>query len=435
MQTSQRTAIPSLSLFRQRRSGSSLLRCLLACLFLARSLPAATPQEIGPEPLPENAELWIKLDAKLFEELLRDQDIAAQLQVKGELTLRPLQDPTSRKAADWVQRLDRALRAADPQRTKAIPRPELYVVEAESENAFTTSSPVICLSNVSLKMPGQGRLSEELAQFFGQACPRSKELPAAAASSFIARFAALSGGCRLERETDDKAIIKAEAENLSFRVSGSCEVLELAKARGVGRVQGWYAWYPRAYMIDAITLTQGSLKLPEAALVAMIFHELGHYYAAHSVVPPPSVWVQWPKEGPAGARVLSAEDAALKELESFQSDCLDKNRAPKDPAACRQRLEGFKAQHFISYTVEDRADDWALAFLDRLQLDPRWLIQWLSPVDQPCSAYDPKDRLSFFAELSPRDYGSVHHTRCFRVKRILASRPELSSVSLKGAKQ
>lgn len=411
------------SFFRWRRA---LLATFLS-LFLA-SLGAQSAGGFAPQEVPADPSLWTKIERKQLPAILADQRIAAQLKLKEALVIRAPQDPDTRRAAEWVAKLDRAFRKADPSRSASIPVPEVYVLEASIVNAFTTTTPVICYSNVSITLPSTQGKTEELSSLFGASCPQSEDLSPAEVAEFIARFAKISGGCRLESSGS------SPGEKLSFTLEGSCEAQKLAAARGVARIQGWYAWFPRPTMVNAITLTSGIFARPEGELVAMLFHELGHYYAAHSAQPPADLWIQLSEKGP--ARVLSEKEPLRAEIDFFKSACLS-SQPPQDPADCRRRFEALKAQHLINYTAEDRADDWALDYLRRLKLDSNWLTQWLTPRDKTCPAFDVRAPWpsSLFAELSPRDYASVHHTPCFRVKRIQAAQADQSQVSLKGAKQ
>jgi hypothetical protein len=165
----------------------------------------------------------------------------------------------------------------------------------------------------------------------------------------------------------------------------------------------------------------------EEHVVALMAHELGHYYRAHMTMPVDRVDFFYALEGDtADGRPVPAPDYVAQ-----TNAVLDKLRAGKDSAADfepENTLMSTKRLGF--YTVEQEADEIALELLWKIGISPtvgvdmmlHWTaVDWVDPEDVPvdqCAAMRAKDFRDDKGALISVPVGNIsdpHHNFCFRV--------------------
>ena len=214
-----------------------------------------------------------------------------------------------------------------------------------------------------------------------------------------------------------------------------CNIAPALSSENIGKAEG-YGFFSTS---QVITITSGMiLKLKqENQLVAVIAHELGHYYRSH-----PSMYTNkynfFFKLGAENSSSKPVPDAALSELGAQAVAASKKSRMPggkfnvTDPDAQKVLLQAISSR-LGQYTYEQEADELALEWLAELGIEPQVLTDKLFALLQfksdkvtnlpfefgyehckKLSEYQWKLQDGSMAFVPVGDFSNPHHSLCYR---------------------
>ncbi len=197
----------------------------------------------------------------------------------------PETHPMTLRLQYWATRLDETLRQRYPGLLENVPTPKVAVLNTDDINAYVGDMPV-CFDNVVLRFgenavvpfPGTGG-----AYYEGQIFDPSDGLKHLACRHQTVTFTELLAQTNHYNNTDHlcKLLVKiVSAGKFEVRPSDGCLVDQQLKAKGA--LESFVAMQTAQH----VTVFSGILRsMSEDQMVAILYHELGHYYHGHAVDP------------------------------------------------------------------------------------------------------------------------------------------------------
>ncbi len=188
----------------------------------------------------------------------------------------------TKKSQVWIDKIDAALRAAHPSAMAGVPKPKARVLREASPNAFIAPAPICYTATVKLN-PGTPTAATtvdaayldsrngELSSWPGEDLPCLDAGTAGAArlKSYALAFNAKSTGCKLTVTTTGTSA--SLAGNAACSIHADLEGAVQAKKVVLLQTADW------------VTIHTGIFKaMTEESFVAVVAHELGHYYRSHA---------------------------------------------------------------------------------------------------------------------------------------------------------
>jgi Zn-dependent protease with chaperone function len=376
----------------------------------------------------------------------------------------PTDDPMTERLQFWIDRMDEALREAHPAALKHTPRPRVLVRNDDQINAWVSYIPVAWKVPTRIGeateptmadggAPEEGDAGTEEGGAGGGASPGgsgARELVIAKSGQITTAFAT-----PLEREHGTRQLqqfLKFHNEGFSkCRLALEDDTLVLGEECAVDGNVAARTSDRLAYLATGkwVTVTTGFIQamLDEDRIVAVLAHELGHYYRAHSAQPT-DVLNYFYNLGdgnhvhkPRPATRFNEMTAQVRDKLRSSSWWVDFSE--ENAVAGKERL-GF-------YTTEQEADDIALEILTKIGMPPTLFADAMLALqravdDSPWSSSDTgelkweecsmlrdkgfKDERGKWANVPVGDLRSAHHSYCFRVfnisREIAAHRYEVS---------
>jgi Zn-dependent protease with chaperone function len=372
----------------------------------------------------------------------------------------PTDHPMAQRLQFWVDQMDAALRAANPDALKNTPKPQIILRKDEDPNAWVTYMPVVWRVPTRLTRaasatpdagapspspdadPDAGAAGDDGGAAADAGPPPPPPPPAAAPQFFLMSTGKITTGSDaspLERDTDEKQI----GEFIKFHNEG------FAKCRlafeGGTIVFGEGCAVDSSVTLDRseriayystskwVTVTTGLITsmLDEDRIVAVLAHELGHYYRTHSTQPSDQLNYFYAL-GDANAPTKPAPDPryleqTLKVRDKLRSSDWFTSYDDENKLMTEQRL-GF-------YTTEQEADEISLEVLAKIgvppTLGPDSQLQLHKIVDDMGGAGDDgtikweqcsvlrdrgfKDENGAIVSVPVGNLSDPHHSFCFRV--------------------
>ncbi len=290
----------------------------------------------------------------------------------------PEGDPLTRRAQFWMDQIDLALRSHYKGQFSHIPKPIARIWISASPNGFTVPISVCGLVPVRFGDGIQKLPDDKIASisFSGELFPmpnnRCREHGAVSPQDMAEWFNRNVGSCGMSASSDNKELVISECK-LASTVQQPQSSQDGIRASGFGFFS----------TSQVVTLTSGlflTLKT-EAQLVAVIAHELAHYYRSHPSMStakfnffyklenynPPQKPTPSPELIELGIKAIQSSRGARKPGERF---------VVTDPAA-RIILAQAATEKLGYYTYEQEADELALEWLALVGIAPQVLIEKL----------------------------------------------------------
>jgi hypothetical protein len=335
--------------------------------------------------------------------------------------------PIVQRLQFWADAADAALRAKYGAKLANVPKPQIYIDASDSDldgadNALTRQAAVCLPQAVKLVQPG-GKPADIVAfDNNGIALPLTDCLArpdyAKAHKDIIATFNKGSGECKITDGTT------------SFTFGAKCMYsVELTGGPKSGKSSGYEA--TSSYIAFGPKLIQ-ILENDEDEMIAVIFHELGHYYRAHLTLATDYYSYFYALDQvPAGTRPApDAKYAALtKSVHATQQLSVISKFHPSFDGADKQVAD----DHLGFYTIEQEADDFSLEVLAAANIDPQAAIRAQLDLGASFEASDGvnpgeltiaqcrqleaagwKDASGAAAQIPLGTVADIHHSFCFR---------------------
>ena len=293
--------------------------------------------------------------------------------------------PMAQRLQFWVDRFDEALRARNPEAMRVVPKPRIIIYKQAQPNAWTTGAPVAWKVPTELwrepPAPIEAGAGEDGGEDGGAGQQPSRP-EVVSRSPFLLRreglVAAMDEGKWYEREHDDRALEQlvsyAREGFATCRLAFEDGTLSIGKECIGKNPPGWrlsrYVAVPA--MSTWVTVTTGLITsmLDEDRLVAVLAHELGHYYRAHSFMPMEVTSYFYSLDEPR-TRSKPAPDPRHMELTlQVRKKLRDAPLMWFFPQDYSEENARMVEHHLGFYTDEQEADELSLEILARIGLPP-----------------------------------------------------------------
>lgn len=338
----------------------------------------------------------------------------------------PVEGALTQRLQFWLDAMDDALREAHPEAMKGTPKPLVIIRKDSTANAWVSYIPVAWsvptrLSRAEKKEEGDDTGARELAilksgrvsKSFAE--PLERKHNKTRLKEFVRFHNNGFTACKLKLEEDTVVfgddcaptsdLYGERSDRLAFNATGK--------------------W---------ITVTTGLLEelLDEDRIVAVLAHELGHYYRAHGGQPSDVLNYFYDLGDGNHAKIPPPDERFLEQTaavrEKLRSDSWFVNWDEENRLMTEQRL-GF-------YTTEQEADDIALELLTKIGMPPGLAIDAMLQLHKQsddaswsggrngeigwaeCSTLRDrgfKDEEGRFVSVPVGDPSNAHHSYCFRI--------------------
>ncbi len=308
-----------------------------------------------------------------------DKLVAPRLGTKDHKALFvPENHPLTERAQFWMDQIDRMLRGHYGERFSHIPKPIARVWINSSPNGFTV--PVSVCGSVPVRFGnGVQKLPEDKIasiSFAGELFPmpnnRCRVHGAVSPQDMAEWFNRNIASCDMNPSSDNKELVISKC-----RLRSEIQPLETSQDGISANGFGFFS------TSQVVTLTSGlflSLKT-EGQLVAVIAHELAHYYRSHPAMSTAkfNFFYKMEKDNP------PQKPSPSSELAELGSKAIQSSRGARKPGqgfvvtdpAARAILTRAVKEKLGYYTYEQEADELALEWLALIGITPHVLIEKL----------------------------------------------------------
>jgi hypothetical protein len=336
----------------------------------------------------------------------------------------PLEHPLSRRMAFWVDTLDAALRAQLPKEFSGVPSPKVILGADPFPNAFCRGIPV------RWAIPARADYAEyaqpgQIPTFFLMPTGAVMDLRFTGMGTLDRPATAESIAQYVSAFNRDSASCKLSGRDGSIRFDVDCytETLPVLSATS-------FAFIATSRFI---TLSVGLLAtLSEEEVVAVLAHELGHYYRGHNTLASDRLNYFYELGDASNGDVPTPAAAYLAATNTARTKI---QKAFFGPVGYSRENALMKAKHLGFYTSEQEADEMALELLARTGIDPavgirmvlgnHAAVEKLNPgaadpdaIDAAtCAALaakDFRDEAGNEVSVPVGDLADPHHSFCFR---------------------
>lgn len=353
--------------------------------------------------------------------------------------------PMTQRLQYWVDQLDAALRAANPEALRATPKPHIIIRKSSEPNAWVSFMPVQWnvrtrhAGGVDSGAPMTADAAVDDAAVDGGAGNAPVVAPPPAGDLFLFTNGRVSSGevKPFDRPSDAQKLgefIKFYNDGFATcRLSMDGEVLVLGKeCKRYSNVNVDHAEHLAYYATSKyVTITTGYLLelLDEDRVISTIAHELGHFYRSHATMPSDVVNYFYALDDAANhARKPAPDPRSLEQTLGVREKLRGENSWNLDFSA-ENALMTEKNLGF--YTVEQEADEIALELMAKVGVPGGVMIDKLLVVQKASDGFTDTGVLKWAECAALRERGwrdeagkpvsvpignltDPHHSLCFR---------------------
>jgi hypothetical protein len=336
----------------------------------------------------------------------------------------------------WADAIDARVRAASPISSAAAPKPRPRVLASDRLNAWVASLPRCIHAKTSITF---GEAGADAERFPITVLEPNRVGPLTSGPRGDFPVGTVTAGTCYETPLSSSAAEYArwlEESGAPCKVSFASGTLRVTGGEGCTRAGGAAA-SKEAAQFAASSVIAFTSKLvagfSEAEMVAVLAHELGHYYRSHATSGWKYDYFYVQEENPRPGRPVPVEDSA-RLLAVREAIAKEKASAAQKEAFYAE----LKARNLGLWTTEQEADDFANEQLAAIGIDPRSAISGqfafgrAREARNPAAATDPDDLSMSACEALYRNHwadpatgkytfvplGGVdepHHGTCYRI--------------------
>lgn len=195
-------------------------------------------------------------------------------------------DPMVVRLQHWVDKLDTKLREVYPDRLKPVPKPVVRLINSPIKNAFVAATQ-ICFDNVQFSFTGHSyptpissEITSAAANFngwsiaIGSSGCHHEVITAPLLEKHLSLLNSAEKGCKLKVNILDK-------DRLMVTPIDECPLDSMMANENSDPSHTYIPFNVPAVSRDFVVYTSILEDTPEDEIIAVIYHELGHYYRTH----------------------------------------------------------------------------------------------------------------------------------------------------------